>query len=314
MWYQWKPYVPVAARRNQARREMDKLRKKGQVVSPVVIEGRTIARTFWGKAWCENLERYSDFENRLPRGRTYVRNGSVLDLQIAPAEVKALVSGSSIYKVTIKVSAVPKARWSSICRDCAGGIDSLVELLQGRFSKGVMERMCRDKTGLFPAPTEIQFSCSCPDWASMCKHVAAVFYGIGARLDQAPQLLFGLRKVDEKDLIAEAGRAIPLSRTGPAAGKLLAADGLSELFGLDMDTAPDASNVTAAAAPKRRGRRREVVRPVGGAASKATARGPRPSARRNGSKPASKAKAKRRGPASDERVGTRRPPVPRRRA
>ena len=190
-------------------------------MSPVVIEGRTIAATFWGKAWCDNLERYSDYANRLPRGRTYVRNGSVVDLQIAPGEVNALVSGSEIYQVAVKVSAVPKARWTSICTDCAGAIDSLVELLQGRFSKGVMERICRQKTGLFPAPAEIEFSCSCPDWASMCKHVAAVLYGIGARLDEQPELLFKLRKVDEKDLIAKAGKGLPLveegtrSRQGP---------------------------------------------------------------------------------------------------
>ena len=178
----------------KASREMDKLKKKGHPVSPVVIEGRTIVKTFWGKAWCENLERYSDFENRLPRGRTYVRNGSVIDLQIAPGEIKALVSGSEIYKVTVKVAPVAKARWKSICKDCAGAIDSLVELLQGRFSKGVMERVCRQKTGLFPSPDEIQLSCSCPDWADMCKHVAAVLYGIGARLDQQPDLLFRLAR------------------------------------------------------------------------------------------------------------------------
>jgi len=232
--YGWRPYVSVAARRRKAEREMQKLRKKGHPVSPVMIAGRTIARTFWGKAWCDNLERYSDFSNRLPRGRTYVRNGSVLDLQIAPGEVKALVSGSAIYKVTVKVAAVPKARWASICTDCAGAIDSLVELLQGRFSKGVMERICQQTTGLFPAPAEIEFSCSCPDWASMCKHVAAVLYGVGARLDGQPECLFTLRKVDEKALIARAGRGLPLSRKGPAGDRVLAAEGLSELFGLEM--------------------------------------------------------------------------------
>ena len=208
-------------------REMEKLKKKGHPVSPVVIEGRTIAKTFWGKAWCENLERYSDFANRLPRGRTYVRNGSVVDLQIAPGEVKALVSGSEIYKVAVKVAPVPKARWKSICKDCAGAIDSLVELLQGRFSKGVMERICRQKTGLFPSPAEIELSCSCPDWAAMCKHVAAVLYGIGARLDQQPELLFRLRKVDEKELIAKAGKALPLAKRAPAADKVLGGEDLS---------------------------------------------------------------------------------------
>ena len=230
----WKPYVPVAERRRKAAREMEKRKKQGHLIAPVIIEGRTIVKTFWGKAWCENLERYSDFENRLPRGRTYVRNGSVIDLQIAAGEIKALVSGSEIYRVKVKVAPVAKARWESICKDCAGAIDSLVELLQGRFSKGVMERVCRQKTGLFPSPDEIQLSCSCPDWADMCKHVAAVLYGIGARLDQQPDLIFRLHNVDEKELIAGTGTALPQAKKAPAASKVLGDEDLSVLFGLDM--------------------------------------------------------------------------------
>jgi len=81
----WRPRVSMAERKLQAQRKIQQLRKKGHAVSPVNIQGRAIATTFWGKAWCENLERYSDFANRLPRGRTYARNGSVIDLQINPA-------------------------------------------------------------------------------------------------------------------------------------------------------------------------------------------------------------------------------------
>src|SRR6266851_5258162 len=212
-YYGWQPYVPVAARRAQAAGAMAKLMKKGQQTSPVVIDGRKIARTFWGKAWCDNLERYSDYANRLPRGRTYVRNGSVVDLQIAPGAVTAMVSGSDLYRIEVKVAAVPKARWTAVCRDCAGAIDSLVELLQGRFSQGVMARICQEKTGLFPSPAEIAFTCSCPDWASMCKHVAAVLYGIGARLDAQPDLLFALRRVDVNELLAGTGTDLTLTRT-----------------------------------------------------------------------------------------------------
>ena len=239
--YGWRPYVTVAERRRKAAREMEKLKKKGHPISPVVIEGRTIARTFWGKAWCENLERYSDYENRLPRGRTYVRNGSVVDLQIGGGEVKAMVSGSEIYTVAVKVTPVSKTRWQSLCSDCAGTIDSLVELLQGRFSKGVMERMCLQGTGLFPSPAEIQLSCSCPDWASMCKHVAAVLYAIGARLDQQPELLFKLHKVDEKELIAKAGKELPLGGKAPAPEKTLGSEDLSAIFGLEMAQTADAA-------------------------------------------------------------------------
>jgi uncharacterized Zn finger protein len=214
---------------------MDNLRKKGNSFSPVVVGRGAIVKTFWGKAWCENLEHYSDFANRLPRGRTYVRNGSVLDLQIAPGEIKALVSGSRLYKVKLEITPVTKARWQSICSDCAGAVDSLVELLQGRLSHSVMERICQQKTGLFPSPAEIDLSCSCPDWADMCKHVAAVLYGVGARLDLQPDLLFRLREVDEKDLIASAANDLSLSKRRPVATRLLSdEEDLSALFGLDL--------------------------------------------------------------------------------
>jgi uncharacterized Zn finger protein len=225
-------------------REMENLRKKGHPVSPVIIEGRTIVKTFWGKSWCENLERYSDYANRLPRGRTYVRNGSVVNLQIGPGMVKALVSGSEIYQVAIKIAPVSKARWKSICSDCGGAIDSLVELLQGRFSTAVMERICRQNIGLFPSPKEITLSCSCPDWAEMCKHVAAVLYGIGSRLDQQPELLFRLHEVDERELIAKAGEGLPLINKSPAASKVLKTDDLSDVFGLEMAMPSAESSIT----------------------------------------------------------------------
>ncbi len=232
--YGFTPYVSVGSRRALAARELAKLTKKGRTVAPVVIEGRTIAATFWGKAWCDNLECYSDFANRLPRGRTYVRNGSVVDLQILPGRVTALVSGSTMYEVNVTVGPVARARWSAICKDCSGAIDSLIELLQGRFSEGVMTRLCDEKTGLFPSPKEILFTCSCPDWASMCKHVAAVLYGIGARLDHQPELLFTLRKVDHQDLIANAGVDLSKTRRRPASARVLADDDLSEMFGIDL--------------------------------------------------------------------------------
>jgi uncharacterized Zn finger protein len=243
----WPIYVPVAERRRQAEREIEKLRKKGHPVAPILLAGRTIARTFWGQAWCDNLESYRDFDNRLPRGRTYVRNGAVIDLQISPLEIKARVSGSSIYKVSVSITALAPTLWRSICADCAGSIDSLVELLQGRFSKGVMERICRQDRGLFPKPSDIRFSCTCPDGASMCKHVAAVLYGVGARLDEAPELLFRLRAVDEKDLVADLDTALSLSSQPLDAGKVLEADDLSALFGLDMAGGDGAIAATGAA-------------------------------------------------------------------
>jgi uncharacterized Zn finger protein len=233
-YFDWHPYVPVAEKRRQAERELAKLRKRGQSVAPVTVAGRTIAKTFWGKSWCINLERYSDYASRLPRGRTYVRNGSVLDLKIARGEVAARVAGSSLYEIKIAIAPVKAARWKAICRDCAGGIDSLVELLQGRLAKGIMDRVCREGDGLFPSPGEIKLSCSCPDWADMCKHVAAALYGVGARLDEKPELLFVLRGVDENELLADAGRDLVRTRAVPSTAKLLGDSDVAALFGLEM--------------------------------------------------------------------------------
>jgi uncharacterized Zn finger protein len=233
-YYEWRAYVPVAERRRKAEKKLAMLKKKGQSIDPVRIEGRTMAKSFWGKSWCTNLERYSDFANRLPRGRTYVRNGSVVDLQIAKGKVSAFVSGSELYTVTIDVAPIPATRWKVVCKDCAGSINSLVELLQGRLSKGVMDRVCREGDGLFPAPEEIELFCSCPDWADMCKHVAAVLYGIGARLDDRPELLFALRGVDKSELLATAGQDLPLNKGAPDAAKVLHDGDVATVFGLEM--------------------------------------------------------------------------------
>lgn len=232
--YSWKPYVSAAARRKKAEAAVKRAKQKGVNFSPVAASRGAIAKTFWGKAWCDNLERYSDYANRLPRGRTYVRNGSVIDLNITEGEVRAQVMGSSLYQVAVKVSAVPGKQWQAISTDCAGSIDSLVELLQGRLSKAVMERICMPKTGLFPSPKEIQFSCSCPDWAALCKHVAAVLYGVGARLDQQPELIFTLRRVDAKALVTRAGAGLPRSKQRPTASKVLDDASLADVFGIEM--------------------------------------------------------------------------------
>ena len=253
--YGFKPYVSAAARRALAAGELASLRKKGRKLSPIAIEGRKIAHSFWGRSWCTNLERYSDFATRLPRGRSYLRNGSVLDLQVGPGRVTALVCGSALYEVNVTVGSVPADRWKAICTDCSGAIDSVIELLQGRLSEGVMTRLCNDRTGLFPAPKDILFTCSCPDWASMCKHVAAVLYGIGARLDDQPELLFTLRKVDQQDLIAKAGADLSHGGRRPISARVLADDDLAGMFGIEMAPEPEPA-AKVEPAPKRAAVRR----------------------------------------------------------
>ncbi len=233
-WGGWPRYVPVAERKEKARKQAEKLRKKGDSLSPVVIAGRTIAATFWGKAWCQNLERYGDYENRIPRGRAYVRNGSVLDLKIGTARVDALVSGTHLYSVAIEIRPLKSLVWNGTKRACTGRIGSLLELLQGKLSREVMEVVTHPQTGLFPEPAEISFRCSCPDWASMCKHVAAVLYGIGTRLDRDPELLFRLRDVDHRELIA-APDAADLAASPGMGVKTIAEEDLAGIFGIEID-------------------------------------------------------------------------------
>src|SRR5215468_4190926 len=233
-WGEWGRYVPVAERRAKARREMDKLRKKGKNILPVSIDGRTIARSFWGKGWCDHLESFADYANRLPRGRTYVRNGSVCHLDIRPGRIEAVVSGSELYQVVIRIKALKAATWTSIKDQCAGHIGSMLELLQGKLSDQVMAIVTNRQHGLFPLPGEMALDCSCPDGADMCKHVAAVLYGVGSRLDSWPELLFLLRDVDAQELIA-AEMALP-DTAASTAGDTLADDQLGAIFGIDLDT------------------------------------------------------------------------------
>ncbi len=257
----WAPYISLAERRQQAAKKVAALQKKGETISPVHIEGRIIARTFWGKAWCDNLEAYSDFSNRLPRGRAYVRNGSVIDLHITKGEIVAMVSGSSIYTVNIAIRALAQPQWKTIIGHCSGQIDSLIELLQGKFSRGVMEIITCQERGLFPAPKHISMECSCPDGAVMCKHVAAVLYGVGARLDERPELLFQLRNVDHAELITAVGTAPALARTAKPDKVLKSAD-LSGIFGIDIDTGRTAHDVASHTATPKNKKKRATKRPT----------------------------------------------------
>lgn len=236
-WYDWRPYVPVGVRRARAVKKLEKLRKKGIDITPVAIAGRKIAKTFWGEAWCYHLESFSDYANRLPRGRTYVRNGMVCHLAIGKGSIDALVSGSKLYTVKITIRTLPREKWMEVKTRCAGQIGSLLELLEGRLSKSVMSVVTDRTKGLFPLPKEIRLECSCPDWAVMCKHVAAVLYGVGARLDEHPELLFLLRGVDHDELIdAEVGVAAAAGQTR-GGRRRIAEDALADVFGIEMSDA-----------------------------------------------------------------------------
>jgi uncharacterized Zn finger protein len=240
MRYFRRPYVSAAQRQSLRKKAAAKLSKdSGRAAAPIVIEGRAIATSFWGCAWCDHLETFSDYENRLPRGRTYARNGSIIDLHITPGRVTALVQGSSLYRIDIRFQPMQTDRWQAFKQRSAGHVTNLIDLLQGRLSKEILADVTRRETGLFPAPSEIKMSCSCPDWAGLCKHLAAVLYGVGSRLDHQPELLFELRGVEVAELIAAAtasAAAGPITgEARPAADSALAGEDLSALFGVDLD-------------------------------------------------------------------------------
>ncbi|RXZ78980.1 hypothetical protein EBB07_24920 [Paenibacillaceae bacterium] len=234
-------YVPVAERRQKADNAVEKLRKKDAGISPVRITGRTIASTWWGKSWCNNLESYADYSNRIARGRSYVRHGAVLDLKLVEGEVAALVqgSGSKPYKVGVKISALPAVTWEEMVKACSGKIESLQELAEGKLPKALAGLFTIKGEGLFPSPKEISFSCSCPDGADMCKHVAAVLYGIGARLDEDSGLLFAMRSVNKSELITSSVAAKSQGMLDKSKGRrrrTIADANLSNVFGIDIES------------------------------------------------------------------------------
>ncbi|WP_242352044.1 MULTISPECIES: SWIM zinc finger family protein [Anaeromyxobacter] len=250
-------YVTAAERRLRAELARKRLVRKGIVPQPVAIEGRDLATTFWGRAWCDQLESLADLATRLPRGRAYARNGSVVHLAISRGLVSAFVSGTELYEAEVRIRPLSPARWRAVRRACAGRIATVVELLSGRLSSAVMEVLCDRERGLFPTSAELDLRCSCPDEARLCKHLAAVLYGVGARLDQAPELLFTLRGVEMAELVEEAGAAGTVASEAPPGAALVADDRLAEIFGIELELSRPArprgrGARPAAPAPRRR--------------------------------------------------------------
>jgi uncharacterized Zn finger protein len=265
-WDYYPPYMSVADKRARGMLALAKLLKKSKrAAEPVVLahRKRQLATTFWGRAWADNLERYADLANRLPRGRAYLRNGSVLDLVIAPGRVEAYVAGSELYRVTIGLAPLAPARWKRVVARCTGRIGSLVGLLRGELSADVLAVLTDRREGLFPEPRELALDCSCPDAAELCKHVAAVLYGVAIRLDARPELFFDLRHVDQAELIGSATSGA-MGRPRPSAGKRIAADRLSAVFGIELESPavpgvggrrPAATRRSPPSSPSGRGRR-----------------------------------------------------------
>lgn len=234
-WYDYAPYVTVAEKMKKAEKALVKLRKKDPGASPVVIEGKKIAKTWWGIAWCKNLESYAEYQNRIGRGRAYVKNGFVIDLRIDEGIVRGKVYGSSLYNVTISIDKLGDDKKETAIRAIGRKIDSVEDLINGNFPKELGEIFLTQKKGLFPSPKEIHLDCDCPDWADMCKHVAAVLYGVGARFDADPLLFFKLRGIDAdgfiKKSIDEKMRSM-IKNAGTKTERVIENADISGMFGI----------------------------------------------------------------------------------
>ncbi|MBC8180936.1 hypothetical protein H8E88_07415 [candidate division KSB1 bacterium] len=238
--YGFPRYVSVGEKKAKAAKKLAQLKKKNKDINPIVLNGSKLTNTWWGKAWNKNLEAYADYSNRIGRGRSYVRHGAVLDLKIQAGKVTALVQGteSRPYSVEIDIESIPKTKWNKIKKACQGKLASVAKLIDGKFPKELQEIFTEKGSGLFPKPSEINFDCSCPDWASMCKHVAAALYGIGSRLDENPSLFFILRKVKIDDLVSEVAKdksKSMLSKAKTKTSRVIDDSDVSKMFGIDID-------------------------------------------------------------------------------
>jgi uncharacterized Zn finger protein len=238
--YGFPRYVSVGEKKAKAAKKLAQLKKKNKDINPIILNGSKLTNTWWGKAWNKNLESYADYSNRIGRGRSYVRHGAVLDLKIQAGKITALVQGSTSrpYSIEIDIKSIPKAKWNKIIKACQGQLTSVAKLIDGKFPKELQEIFTEKGSGLFPKPSEINFDCSCPDWASMCKHVATALYGIGSRLDEDPSLFFTLRKLKMDDLVSEVAKDISknmLSKAKKKISRVIDDSDVSKMFGIDMD-------------------------------------------------------------------------------
>jgi len=230
-------YVPVAKKKADAVKLLEKLRKKNPAISPVIIEGKKIANSWWAVAWNKNLESYADYSSRIGRGRSYVKNGMVLDLQICEGKITGLVKGSSSrpYKIVITIDSLSDEKWKKIIEKCSHKINNIEELINGKFPKEFEEIFLQKEDGLFPSPREIKLDCDCPDWATMCKHVAAVLYGVGARFDTDPLVFFKLRDVNYQELLKKSmDEKINdmLKNAKKPSDRIIESNNISKLFGI----------------------------------------------------------------------------------
>lgn len=199
------PYQTIDELRNKNIKKKITYIKKHPDANPIVLTG-TLGKTWWGKAWNQNLERYADYANRLPRGKRYIKAESIFDFSIEQGYVKGIVAGSgrTPYEVSIQIDPLSEKDWDNLQKLCGNRIESMDLLLQGKFPQELKEQFFMKDHGLFPSPKQIHIDCSCPDYAILCKHAAAILYAVSIRLDENPSLFFELRNISMNQLIKKA--------------------------------------------------------------------------------------------------------------
>jgi uncharacterized Zn finger protein len=259
----WWSYEDVQEQKKRIQREIAKRKKRGEKFEVLAAPAgqKKLCATFWGQAWCKNLESYQQYESRLPRGRSYLRQGNVYNLEIEAGQLSAVVAGSELYDTSIHIQPLPKKQWQQIVKAGAGQVGSMLDLLAGKLGDGLMTLLTDPKDGLFPKPKEIRFDCSCPDHADMCKHVSAVLYGVGVLLDTKPELLFTLRGVDQAELLSHASSAA-ITDLSANTGDLAGVD-LSAIFGIDLSMEASAVMEEEPPTPKKPAKKKVKKTPKG---------------------------------------------------
>lgn len=240
MFYQ--NYISISDQKAMALKSKKRLEKNlNRSLEPIILASTKLATSWWGKMWNTNLERYAEYSNRIGRGKTYVKNELVIDLQIEESKVFAYVQGKrrDPYQIAIYIDPTKPGLIEQIKEKCQGKLDTVEELLEGKFSKEISSIFMIQGAGLFPEPKEIKFRCSCPDYTSCCKHVSAVLYGIGSKLDVNPLLFFTLRGINLDDFLKD----VIISKTENILDKgikckskrIIDNANIEDLFDIDLD-------------------------------------------------------------------------------
>jgi uncharacterized Zn finger protein len=200
------------------------------------------SRTWWGQRFIAALEQFTD-PGRLGRGRSYASGGRILDYTLAKGTVTARVRGSinpyfgvykePIYTTSITIKAISAANWTKVIRRIASRADLVTKLLMNEMPDTIEDVFSELDLHLLPhSERDFVTTCSCPDYANPCKHIAGVYYLLASALDNDPFLMFELRGLSRDDLRTELVRS-PL-------GEILA----SALEAEDVPVEPVASYYT----------------------------------------------------------------------